>query len=108
MVILTRVETEAVAVALDQLFTQGHFSICTVDRILAVTKHVPKKSEYDMLHLLHCTDYRTMSSFLRNEVTATVLRVIGFPDPAGTIAAQIVHEQPMKASFVRRLLGVDG
>ena len=53
------VETVALT-ALNHMFKQGHFSICTIDAVAAVLNVHPHGHIYTMLRALHCISYSEM------------------------------------------------
>lgn len=62
---MTAFEIEAIKAALQKMWDGGHFSICTIDQILTVTKGIPNRADYDALRLLHCVNFRDMTPALR-------------------------------------------
>ena len=64
-VTLADVHLLAAQAALDKMFNQGYFSICTLDSILKMTGQVADKMCYDILHTIHCVHYNEMDETLR-------------------------------------------
>ena len=62
---LADVHLMAAQAALDKMFNQGYFSVCTIDGILKMTGQVPDKMCYDILHTIHCVHYNEMAETLR-------------------------------------------
>jgi hypothetical protein len=59
---------EACALAIRKMFTESHFSICTVDRCLEALRITPIKAQYDALRAVHCVHYSTMTPAFREEL----------------------------------------
>lgn len=76
---LTRIELLAVQTSLKTLLEAKHFSICTVDSILAVTRTVPNGRAYKALRLLHCIDYADMPRELLEELPDLLAEVFRGP-----------------------------
>lgn len=74
---MTEIQVLAANAALTKMLSDGHFSICTVDKILKITGGIPNKEDYDILNLLHCVDYKSMSHSLRSQFMEILQRVIG-------------------------------
>ncbi len=73
---ITPLQIEACRAALKDMHKRGHFSLCVVDQILAITGGVPNAEDYKTLRLLHCVDFKDMSPALRIEFPALLKRVI--------------------------------
>ena len=56
---------EALKVALKKLFTDSHFSICTIDKLVEMRRIVPDRSVYQIMASVHCADYKQMSPEFR-------------------------------------------
>ncbi len=54
--------------ALDSLFTNDFFSICTVDKILVLVDRSRRTPAYELLSALHCVHYRDMNPELRDKI----------------------------------------
>lgn len=67
---------EAVITSLKEMFEGSHFSICTVDKCLKITKAIPDTDEYNALHTLHCVHWAKMSPYLRDEILKRTLKMI--------------------------------
>lgn len=76
---LMRVELLAVQTSLKNLLEAKHFSICTVDSILQVTRTVPDGRAYKALRLLHCIDYADMPRELLEEIPNLLAEVFRGP-----------------------------
>lgn len=64
VVTLADVHLLAAQAALDKMFNQGYFSICTLDGILKMTNQIPDKMCYDILHTIHCVHFNEMDPTL--------------------------------------------
>lgn len=65
-----------VTTALDKLFTENYFSVCTLDTILQIL-NVPKNTDaYKLLRALHCVDYGAMPKELRDTLPDLVREAI--------------------------------
>lgn len=69
----------AVEVALRRLVTQGHFSICAIDNVIAALGIAPPKSLYAELRLLHCVDYGDMPSELLEALPDKLMQLLDCP-----------------------------
>jgi hypothetical protein len=72
-------EQLAIQAALKKLLSQDYFDICTVDKILAVTRSVPDGKVYRSLHLLHCVNYMDMPRELLEELPMLLAEVFRGP-----------------------------
>lgn len=63
--------------ALKDMLRRGWFSICTIDDINKVTKNVPDREAYDMLHALHCVPFKDMPPELQRGLPLLVHRALG-------------------------------
>lgn len=66
----------AALTALNAMFAGGHFNICTIDRaakLLAV--HVEPEA-YNLLHALHCVNWKDMPPDLRAEIPRLVQQTL--------------------------------
>lgn len=61
-----------VTTALNHLFNERHFSICTLDRVLDTMQGTQKSDAYKLLRTLHCVDYAAMPPELRNSIPTLV------------------------------------
>lgn len=78
--ILANVHLLAAQAALNKMFSQGYFSICTIDAILKMTYTIPDKTCYDILHTIHCVNYNDMDELLRRglpQLIGVVLKLDG-------------------------------
>lgn len=55
----------ALKLALKKMFTQSHFSICTIDSCLKLTGVIPNKDIYKIMHTVHCVDFKEMDEDFR-------------------------------------------
>lgn len=62
----------AAMAALNKMFKDGHFSICTIRSIAEMTKVSLGGRAYDILHTLHCVDYGNMQPELREALPGLV------------------------------------
>ncbi len=76
---MTTIQVHACQDALRKMFEGSHFSICTIDNILRVTRGVPDRADYDTLRLLHCVDWREMSPETRAALPGLIQRVLRAP-----------------------------
>ena len=65
-----------VQTAAQKLFTEKHFSICTLRDIATLTHARQSGPAWDMLHALHCVDYNKMPPELRAQIPALVNEVL--------------------------------
>ncbi len=56
---------EALKIAIKKLFTDSHFSICTIDHLLKMRGLIADKEVYNIMASVHCADYKQMSSEFR-------------------------------------------
>lgn len=63
--------------ALKDMLQKGWFSICTIDSINKVTKHIPDREAYDMLHALHCVHFSDMPPELVRGMPLLIHRALG-------------------------------
>jgi hypothetical protein len=54
-----------VKTALDKLFTDNHFNVCTFDKVLEVLGRKCNTEAYKQLRALHCVDYAAMPEELK-------------------------------------------
>lgn len=76
---MSPVQILAAQTAIRKMLEGSHFSICTVDAVLEVTKGVPDATDYKTLRLLHCIHYRDMPAELRRELPELLGRVLSAP-----------------------------
>ncbi len=65
-----------VTAALDKLFTENYFSVCTVDNILKILNVSKNSDAYRLLQALHCVDYGAMPKELRDTLPDLVREAI--------------------------------
>lgn len=107
-----------VQTALMEMFTAKHFSICAVDACLKITGSIPNKKTYDALHALHCVNYSSMPSALREQIVKKTLSLfqndgfdlsaftigLGAPAPTTIPAGQVQEPPKTKMGLLRRML----
>ena len=60
-------ERPVIVMALDDMFMDSHYNICTVDNCLKIARmHEPQC--YDMLRVCHCINYSKMQPELRDSI----------------------------------------
>lgn len=71
-------QIEIVNLALDKLLNrQGHFSICTVDKLAeTLGANCSMHPEYKFLNTLHCVDYSEMSADLKQRLPGMIMAVL--------------------------------
>lgn len=57
---MTDLKMLAAQAALQKMFDQDYFSICTIDNIAKMMGVKPNREAYQILHTLHCVDYNQM------------------------------------------------
>lgn len=55
----------ALKLALKKMFTENHFSICTIDSCLKLTGAIPNKEVYKIMHTVHCVNFKDMDEDFR-------------------------------------------
>jgi len=92
--------------ALQKMYTQGHFSICTIDNLIKLTNSVPDPLSYQLLHALHCVDYKNMDKLVRDELPKLIARCLNFDGFDEEVFIKVdtdaVPEKPR--SFIQRFL----
>ena len=77
---MTEFQRMAAITVLKQMFAGGHFSICTVDKVIQITGCIPPDpKDYQALSALHCVDWADMSQDLRNQVMLKTLQIFEQP-----------------------------
>lgn len=76
---MNALQIEIAKTAIAKMFADGHFSICVIDNILKMSGGIPPKREYDMLHVLHCVKFMSMSPRLRLELPRLIQIVVESP-----------------------------
>lgn len=66
----------AIQTAINKLFSERSFSICTVDNIIKLTGVAPNHKVYDELRAFHCVDYSTMSDRTRQLIQEKVVECL--------------------------------
>ncbi len=67
----------AAVTALNSMFNENHFSICTLDRVASLLGRRPEAEAYRLLRTLHCIDYADMPAELRDALPGLVAKCIG-------------------------------
>lgn len=67
----------AATVALEQMSRNGYFSICTIDKINAMSGGVPNGEAYQILAALHCVNFRDMPPELQRGLPVLVKLALG-------------------------------
>jgi hypothetical protein len=57
---MTSLEIAIAKTALKKMESDGHFSICTIDNILKMSRGVPNSEAYTQLRVLHCVNFKDM------------------------------------------------
>ncbi len=88
-----------IAEAMNGMFKESHFSICTVDSALKLACIPSQDSHaYNMLRIMHCKDWAQMSPEVKNSIPMLIDRVFGEEIPMEDNAAQFEpapsYEQP--------------
>lgn len=69
---MDRLQELAAMAALNKMFKDGHFSICTIRNIAEMTKVSLGGRAYEILCTLHCVDYANMGRELREALPGLV------------------------------------
>jgi len=108
---MNHVEQLAAKAALQHMLNSSFFSICAVDRILAMTKGIPDKQDYNVLRCLHCIEFRDMDRELLKQLPALIERVLGAPslfdlmvEPPPKLDLTTKVEEPARKGLVERFL----
>jgi len=62
--------------ALNKMFENGHFSICTIDSVSKMLGVTPDIEAYTLLRPLHCVDFAKMSKELRARVPGLIQQAL--------------------------------
>jgi hypothetical protein len=73
---LDPIQTMAAKAAVKNMLRRGSLSICAIDEILKMTGGVPKREDYQILHLLHCVDFMDMDPELLRGLPLILSRVL--------------------------------
>ena len=73
---MNEVQILAIRAALANMMQGGYLSICTIDKILAITHGIPSREDYQLLHLLHCVSFRDMEPELLRGIPVLLQRVL--------------------------------
>lgn len=69
---MERIKELAAMAALNKMFKQGHFSICTIDSVAEMLCINPRGRAYSILRTLHCVDFSAMPKELQDEVPCLI------------------------------------
>lgn len=72
-------EQLTVSIALDRLFKEKYFNICTIQKVLDVTGTVPDGRTMRALSLLHCVNYSDMPRELLQQLPDMVAHALNGP-----------------------------
>ncbi len=76
-----------ITASLNKLFSERHFSICTLDAILDTMQGTRNTEAFRLLRTLHCMDYASMPIELRNSIPQLVNEALN-PPPVECIATE--------------------
>lgn len=76
---MSDIKVLAAEAALQKMLKGGHFSICTIDKIVEMLSIKPAREEYDILSTLHCVDYNQMQPELLEQLPTLIMRVLDSP-----------------------------
>lgn len=62
----------AAVTALNEMMSQRHFSICTIDTVGKLLNRNPAGDAYNILHSLHCIHFDRMPQELRDAIPALI------------------------------------
>lgn len=99
---MTGLQIEVIRTAVEEMFRKGHFSICTIDQCLKITGGVPDRKAYDMLHALHCVEFKSMSPRLRLELPRLVQLVI---ESRPMNCVELFTDKPIEIGTERKAIG---
>lgn len=77
---MSDIKVLAAEAALQKMLKGGHFSICTIDKIVDMLSIKPAREEYDILRTLHCVDYNQMQPELLEHLPTLIMRVLDTRD----------------------------
>lgn len=111
---MDRIEQLACETALRDMIAKGHFSICTIDKILKISGSVPDKRSYEILSALHCVNYSDMPAGLVQELPELIRSALGGPiididacmgsnEPKRNL--HLIEQTPPRPGLFRRLTG---
>ncbi len=63
---MPQVKKLVVQTAINKLFTDKYFSVCTLDRVMEVMNISQNTDAYKQLHALHCVHYSDMTKEMRD------------------------------------------
>lgn len=78
---MTPFTSTAIVLALKKMFSESHFSICTIDTLIQTTGVLVPREIYSGWRLLHCVNYADMSPVMRSELMRQVVET--FKQPPG-------------------------
>ena len=73
---MNEIERMAANAAIKKMLNKSYFDICVIDGILKITKGVPKREDYNLLHLLHCVHFADMEPELLRGLPVIINRVL--------------------------------
>jgi len=86
-------ETAVLEQALNNLFTDKHFSICALDNIGKLLNVSPSQHpNYKLLQALHCVDYADMSPAILQELQQRVAECLRPQFQPGALAKALLME----------------
>ncbi len=74
---MDEVQKMAARCALRKMEKDGYFSICTINDILKMSNGIPCGKDFDILHTLHCVNFRDMPPELLRGLPLLIARVLG-------------------------------
>ncbi len=67
----------AALTALNNMLAEGHFSICTLDKVGKLLGIKPAGDAYNILSSVHCIDYAKMPAELRDAIPDLIQQCLG-------------------------------
>jgi hypothetical protein len=64
---------EALKCALKKMFSDSHFNICSIDKLLTLTNTIKDKELYNILSSIHCVSWDSMTPEFRDWVFLKVV-----------------------------------
>lgn len=104
---MDKLKNLAAMTALNKMLADGHFSICTVDRVAAMLNIRPAGEAYNILNTVHCVDYAKMPTELREAIPDLIKECLGI-DPVyqfKTMERPVIEVSPVKRGFMRLIGG---
>lgn len=69
------IKERVIKTSLAKMFTDSHFSICTIDDCMKVAEVKAEQEVYNMLHALHCVHWARMDKQTRAWVAEAVVGI---------------------------------